>query len=140
MLGSCLRYSNWLVHQFESTVSPYPYMSLIYMVAYFFGHPSTHRQWVGSGKKIPTSLFARQKGSKNLSFLMPVFSLSNETLKRSKFCCCRKSIRLSDVLWQGLPQQWDPDSSPLMLDRHHMEKETTTLPVGLAEIWWGIEF
>lgn len=44
------------------------------------------------------------------------------------------------MLWQGLPQQWDPDSLPLMLDRHHMEKEATTLPVGLAEIWWGIEF
>lgn len=29
--------------------------------------------------------------------------------------------------------------TPLMLDGHHMGKETTTLPVGLAEVCWGIE-
>lgn len=121
-----------------------PEHCLIYKIAYFSGHPRTHWQWVGSGREIPTFLFACQKVNANMSFHFQVCQFLIErwydTLKRSKSCCCRKSFKLSDVLWQGLPQQWDPDSSPLMLDTHHMEKEATTLPVGLAEIWWGTEF
>lgn len=72
---------------------------------------------------------------------MLVFSLGKEiaNLKRSKCCGSKKKSRLSSVTWQGLPHQQGLGCSPLMLDRHNMGKDTTTLPVGLAEVCQEIE-